>query len=135
MSVREDTGKKIIEDLTNRDDIEVLIDPTMLLTIERWENVMKKPEQYRGEKYILCYFLGNLSDEKKEAINAIAKEKKCKIINLLDKNDLYYSSGPSEFLWLEKNAELICTDSFHSSVFGFSSFAKIFSHSLSKFEA
>ena len=25
--------------------------------------------------------------------------------------------GPSEFLYLEKNAFLICTDSFHSSVF------------------
>lgn len=26
--------------------------------------------------------------------------------------------GPSEFLYLERNAFLICTDSFHSSVFG-----------------
>ena len=36
----------------------------------------------------------------------------------MDKQDLFYASGPAEFLWLEKNAELICTDSFHSSVFG-----------------
>ena len=47
----------------------------------------------------------------------IAKEKNCKVINLLDKNDPYYVSGPSEFLWLEKHADLICTDSYHSSVF------------------
>ena len=37
--------------------------------------------------------------------------------HILDKNDPLYVSGPSEFLWLEKHAFLICTDSFHSSVF------------------
>ena len=45
------------------------------------------------------------------------KENNCKIINLLNKNDPFYTCGPSEFLWLEKNAFLICTDAFHSCVF------------------
>ena len=35
----------------------------------------------------------------------------------MDKNSPFYECGPSEFLWLEKYAFLICTDSFHSSVF------------------
>ena len=39
------------------------------------------------------------------------------IINILDKNSIFYETGPSEFLYLEQNAFLICTDSFHSSVF------------------
>ena len=30
-----------------------------------------------------------------------------------------YTYGPAEFLYLEEKAELICTDSFHSSVFAF----------------
>lgn len=41
-----------------------------------------------------------------------------KIINILDINDRYYISGPSEFIYLEQHAKLICTDSFYSCVFG-----------------
>ena len=70
------------------------------------------------KRYILTYFLGNLSDSRKKEISRIANEYDCEIINLLDKKDPFYSCcGPSEFLYLEKNAFLICTDSFHSSVF------------------
>lgn len=117
ISVREQIGKDIIKKITNRNDIKVLVDPTMLLTSEEWDRIAKKPKQYKGEKFILNYFLGNISQSRKEAIYKIAKEKNCKVINLLDKNDPYYVSGPSEFLWLEKHADLICTDSYHSSVF------------------
>lgn len=118
ISVREDKGKEIAEKITNRKDIEVLIDPTMLLTSEEWDKTIKKPNRIKNEeKYILNYFLGELSNDKKMAIEKIAKENNCKIINILDKKDPFYVSGPSEFLWLEKNAFLICTDSFHSSVF------------------
>ncbi len=35
----------------------------------------------------------------------------------MDKRNVFYQTGPSEFLYLEKNAFLICTDSFHSCVF------------------
>ena len=120
ISVREDKGKEIIEKLTNREDIEVLIDPTMLLEAHEWEKVEKRPKQLNNinnNKYILNYFLGNFSKKRKEEIERIAKENKCYIINILDKNDPFYTCGPSEFLYLEKNAFLICTDSFHSSVF------------------
>lgn len=117
VSLREEAGKKITQKLTGRSDVEVLIDPTMLLSASEWENVAKKPSQLNDEKYILCYFLGNLSDSKRKAIKKIADEKKLKVINILDKDDPFYETGPSEFLYLEKNAEIICTDSFHSSVF------------------
>lgn len=117
ISVREDRGKEIIENLTGRKDIEVLIDPTMLLDSKEWEKVSKKPIQLKTDKYILNYFLGNLSEIRKKEIEKIAKENNCEIINILDKNSLFYECGPSEFLYLEKNAFLICTDSFHSSVF------------------
>lgn len=117
ISVREDRGKEIIKELTERDDIEVLVDPTMLLTAEEWDKVSKKPKQLKTNKYILNYFLGNLSEERKNEINRIAKENDCEVINMLDKNDPFYITGPSEFLYLEKNAFLVCTDSFHSCVF------------------
>lgn len=120
ISVREERGKEIIEELTGRKDVEVLLDPTMLIETESWENVSKKPKQWdkiEEEKYILNYFLGKLSEKRKAEIERVAKENNCKIINILDKNDPFYSCGPSEFLYLEKNAFLVCTDSFHSSVF------------------
>ena len=117
ISVREEKGKEIIENLTNRNDVEVLIDPTMLLSIKEWDEVSKKPIQLKNKRYILNYFLGDLSNERQNEIKRVARENNCEIINILDKNSIFYESGPSEFLYLEKNAFLICTDSFHSCVF------------------
>ena len=117
ISVREDAGKKIIENVVGRKDVQVLIDPTMLLTAEEWDKVAKKPKQLKTDKYILNYFLGELSEKRKAEIDRIAKENDCEVINILDKNSPFYCTGPSEFLYLEKHAFLVCTDSFHSSVF------------------
>lgn len=117
ISVREDAGKRIVEGLTQRNDIEVLVDPTMLLSSKEWDKVAKKPNQLKTNKYILNYFLGELSEKRKNEINRIAKENGCEVINILDNNSPFYETGPSEFIYLEKNAFLICTDSFHSSVF------------------
>ncbi len=117
ISVREEAANNLLTKLTGRKDIKTLIDPTMLLTSEEWERVMKKPKIYNGEKYILLYFLGDLSSERRAQINKIAAKDNCKIIEILNPNDPYYTSGPAEFLFLEKNATYIFTDSFHSSVF------------------
>ena len=117
ISVREYRGKEIVEELTGRKDVQVLVDPTMLLNSEEWDEVAKKPEQLKTDKYILNYFLGEISEKRRKEIERIAKENNCEIINMLDKNSPFYQTGPSEFLYLEKNAFLICTDSFHSSVF------------------
>ena len=117
ISIRENEGKKIIEKLTNRKDVEVLIDPTMMLSKEEWNKVAKKPKQLKSKKFILNYFLGNPSEKIKETIKKFAKENNCEVINILDKSSPFYQTGPSEFLYLEKNAYLICTDSFHSSIF------------------
>ena len=117
ISVREDRAKEIIEKLTNRQDVEVLVDPTMLLTDKEWDKIAKKPEYEVPDKYILTYFLGGLSKERKKQITSFAKENKYEIIDVIDKKSLFYGIGPSEFLYLEKNASLICTDSFHSAVF------------------
>ena len=117
ISVRENEGKKIIERITGRKDVEVLLDPTMALTEIEWQKLERKPKKFENQKYIFIYFLGKISDDKKEIINRIANKKGYKIINILDKNSPFFSCGPSEFLYLEKNAQLICTDSFHSVVF------------------
>lgn len=116
ISVRENEGKRILEEITDK-DIEILVDPTMLLYSTDWDKIMKKPKQLKSDRFILNYFLGKLSIERKNEIEKIAKENGCEIINILDKKSPFYKTGPSEFLYLEKHAFLICTDSFHSSVF------------------
>lgn len=118
LSLRENAGKKIVEELTEREDAIVLVDPTMMLNKEEWQAISKKPKQLGNEKYILNYFLGELSEERKKAINDLAEKKGWKVINILNPNDPFNDAGPSEFVYLEEHAELICTDSFHSCVFG-----------------
>lgn len=117
ISVREDAGKKIVSDLTGRTDVEVLLDPTMLLTNDEWATLTEKSNYKVDKKYILVYFLGNLSNERKQEIINYAEKNNLEIINILDTNDDAYISGPLEFLWLEKNADIIFTDSFHSVIF------------------
>ena len=117
LSVREYSGKVIVNELNEELDVKVLIDPTMLLTSDEWDIIALKPNMLKNEKFILNYFLGELSEDKRKEIERIANENNCEIINILDKNSPFYECGPSEFLWLEKHAFLICTDSFHSSVF------------------
>ena len=117
ISVREENGKTIVNSLLNKEKAEVLLDPTMLIDEKEWDKVIKKPNQNVPNKYILTYFLGNLSEKRKKQISSFAKENDCEIINLLDENSTFYQCGPSEFLYLEKNAFFICTDSFHSCVF------------------
>ena len=117
ISVREEAGKDIIKQLTGRTDVEVLVDPTMMLSEQEWEKVMKKPENLKTEKFIVKSFLGNSSDNSWKEICRIAEENGCEIIDISDKNSPYYDMGPAEFLYLEKNALLVATDSFHACVF------------------
>ena len=120
ISVREDEGKKILDDCLERKDVEVVVDPTMMIEKEIWEELSKKPDlEYNlSKKYILLYFLGTISNEFKSQIYDFAKKNNFEIIDIYDKRERWITCGPAEFLYLEKNAELICTDSFHSSVFG-----------------
>jgi len=61
--------------------------------------------------------LGDTSEECWNEISRIAKENDCEIIDISDEDSPYYDMGPAEFLYLEKNAFLVATDSFHSAVF------------------
>ena len=117
ISVREEKGKELVTQLTGRENIYVHVDPTFLLTAEEWRNTEKKPNLYKGEKYILKYFLGEKNNEINQKLEEFAKARNLLIIDVTSRESPYYNIGPSEFLFLERNAELIVTDSFHSCVF------------------
>lgn len=116
ISVRENSGQKIIKELSNRDS-ELLVDPTMALSRKEWMRIEKKPSWFiDNDKYILCYFLGGISKYKLK-IEEYAQRNKIKVIDILDKESEYYKSGPQEFIYLIRNATTILTDSFHGCVF------------------
>lgn len=117
ISVREEAGKNIIKELTGREDVEVLIDPTMMILTEKWESIANKPEKLKSDKFIIKSFLGTVSEEIELELDRVAKENNCDIIDISDKNSPFFNVGPAEFLYLEKNAFLVATDSFHSCVF------------------
>ena len=113
ISVREKAGSEIIEKLIGK-KVPVLVDPTILLSKEEWQNIKMVPEWYNGEKYILTYFLGNSSP----VIEKIAEKNNWKIYNLMDKNNFdLYTSRVEEFIYLINHAQLVVTDSFHACVF------------------
>ena len=118
ISVREEAGAKIVKDLTGR-DVEVLIDPTLMLDQEEWTSVARKPKHFRKKTYIMTYFLGEIDSEYRNYIEKIAGEMECEIINLEQENQNNYwnTVGPAEFIWLIEHCSLFFTDSFHGSIF------------------
>ena len=114
LSVREKSGKQIADSFP-KVHTEVHIDPTMLLTGQEWRKIARKPGYKVPDKYILVYMLGNITHEYQERIHELAKYKKAHVINALEGKNRFID--PLQFIWLIDNAELICTDSFHASVF------------------
>lgn len=117
VSVREDAGAKIVKELTGRDAL-VLVDPTLMLTKEKWLSLAEKATHQPKTPYLLTYFLGDLSLENRERINAIAKETCLEIVSLANIDDeIRYATGPREFLDYINSSEVFLTDSFHGAVF------------------
>ena len=125
ISVRENSGKKIVEELS-LNKAEVVCDPVILLDAEQWLKEIPNKRLY-DEPYIFAYFLGK-SAEYRDAVNKFAKQKGLKIVtephmdsyNKADENFGDYTPfdiGPAEFVNLIRNAEYVFTDSFHGSVF------------------
>lgn len=117
LSVREDDGAKIIKELTGR-DAPVLVDPTMLLTKEKWLSIAKPAKNKPKGKYLLTYFLGGIPPKYKSQIRNIVKENNLEVINLGDLREKEtYETGPSEFIDYINSCSIFCTDSFHGTVF------------------
>jgi hypothetical protein len=114
ISMREQEGADIVKQLTGR-DVPVVVDPTMLLTLDEWRKVSQKPAWYHGDDYILTYFLGSRPNT---IIQQLASKNGLSVVNLLDENMYeYYVTGIDEFIWSIEHASLIYTDSFHGTVF------------------
>lgn len=122
LSVREDAAKKIIKERMGLEAIQAL-DPTMLVGIEMWDNLLLKEGKQKPDcEYVFCYFLGNISDEVTRCINEIASGRKVIILPYEEDtrkiiNGEYILADPLDFVNLIKHAKYVLTDSYHGSVF------------------
>lgn len=119
ISVREDSAKVLLSELVKK-QIEVTLDPTLLLEATDWETI-SSPIKYEY-KYLLVYDLIK-NDEILELANLIAKRLDLKIISYTNKKGYdkwagsFGGSHPSEFISLFMNAQFIITNSFHGTAF------------------
>lgn len=119
ISIREKQGVKIAQSLTDA-PVFNCVDPTLLLEEESWNEIAHVKDE---KKYLLCYFLGGSGEFYSQASKLAAEfNLAIKIIpvfseDLKRKGVIKEAVGPEEFVSLIKNADYICTDSFHGSIF------------------
>lgn len=116
ISVREKQGAKIVRKLTNR-NAEIVLDPTMLLDAEDWKKIERKSNCKPEHKYIFVYALGEKNERFKSKIDQLCKDYDVFDIKAVQKNGKELPVGPSEFIYLLRNSEIVLTDSFHAAVF------------------
>lgn len=117
ISVREETGAKIVKELTGNAPT-VLLDPTFMLTKKEWNNIAYPASVKPSKPYMVVYALGELDSEYQSFITDCAKANNLEIVSLVDLNSpKYYSINPAEFIDLIKDSSMVITDSFHCTVF------------------
>jgi len=125
ISMRENRGAEIVKELTGK-KVPVLMDPVFVFDAAEWDKMfpLRKSE---WENYLFCYFLGDNLDHRKAA-NELASKKGLKIVTLrhLDRyvaqDEAFgdyapYDVDPARFLSILRNANCICTDSYHGTAF------------------
>lgn len=125
IGVRENTAVEVINQLTGRDDVRQVLDPTFLLTPNEWACVANEAviEMELPKKYIFCYCVGAREnyqtqlDQLKERLNIAdviflpSREHRHFILN---DTIVYREAAPREFIYLLQHAAYVCTDSFHA---------------------
>ena len=125
ISVRELRASEMIKELIGR-DVPTVVDPTLLFTGEEWKKIIP-PKTIVDDKYIFCYLLGD-NPQHRMWVKELGQQTEYKIVTIphLDEfveSDIafgdyrFYDVGPAEFVNLIRNAEYVCTDSFHGTVF------------------
>lgn len=127
ISCREKTGSDIVYNLIGK-KAETLPDPTLLWSADEWNKMLDLDNlRTKKEPYVFCYFLGN-SPECYDFANKLKKITGLKIIAPILLDGYYpetlnfgdehpFDVGPADFVWFIKNADFVCTDSFHGTVF------------------
>lgn len=124
ISVREYSAKRILEELLDR-DVDIVLDPTLLLEREQYDRMCNKEPLIEGD-YIFFYSISYPSEVMK-TVKEIANRLHMKVVTVFTSFhtiicerygiEVRYDAGPREFLNLIKNAKLVLTNSFHGTAF------------------
>ena len=121
ISVREEKAKELLTPLVNK-PIEVVLDPTLLIDKQDWEDEIKNSSKEK-EEYILAYTVG-ADEEYYKIINELSEKTNLKVIHFETRNKNIknvlknaYTSDSFEFVNLIKNAKYVVCTSFHATVF------------------
>lgn len=124
ISVRERNAKIWIQEMINT-DIKICVDPTLLLPVDAWKKITGERE-VKG-KYIFWYTM-IYKKEISEIVTKIGKKYNMPIY-VIDAKEwsrralylhgikLVHNGGPSSYLSMVKNAEIVITSSFHGAIF------------------
>lgn len=125
IGVREMEAVNVLSNLTGRNDIVQVLDPTFLLSPEEWKEVANYSiyENKLPKDYILCYLIGK-NPWYNEQLHDV--QNKLGIIDIIilpaaenpdfrfDDAYIYNDASPVEFVDLLQRAKYVCTDSFHA---------------------
>lgn len=119
VSVREEIGRNLIKEFLPY--VKVVCDPVFLLSNNEWKEI-----EWRvviQKKYVLLYLLED-NRVLYECGKKYAKENSLEIYEIHPTRGIYHSEikqlkniGPREFLYLVRNADAVCTNSFHAVAF------------------
>lgn len=129
IGVREPSAVGALSKLLSRNDIEQVVDPTLLLSKEEWMAILKGAGGRRfvnNEPYLFCYLLG--SDKRYvrqvEEVKSRMEVRRLVLVRSAE-NPLLNIDGacvmdeitPFDFIALLAHSSFVCTDSFHATAF------------------
>ncbi len=120
ISIREETGKRILQPLTEN-NVHVVCDPVLLLNEDDWTRLAIRPKHKKP--YILVYFLEN-NHGSRDLIDYLHKTLQYDVVLLneyirdfVKPYHKAYAASPEEFVGLMMHASFIYTNSFHGTLF------------------
>lgn len=117
ISVREHSGAEVISPLVDR-PVDVTLDPTMLVPVEEWHRLADSAPRLSSEPYLGTYTLWLSDRETNRGIADLARALGLRTRHLMapgPRNPEFY--GVESFLRTIRDAEVVVTDSFHSTLF------------------
>lgn len=124
LSLREESGRELVETLTGRTDAVTVVDPTLLLSAEDWKAFAADAarDPLPEGPYVLCYILRKRDDYDKIVAEALERSgaSYALVIPAMENPEIsiegahvYPDAGPKEFVRLLSGAAEVLTDSFH----------------------
>lgn len=121
ISMRERIGVDIVSAMALGVEVKHVVDPTLLLGAQEWEECMIRPVDIPNEPFLLLYDLIP-SEESVALARRWASARGLRIVRIDEE-----AYGPGEFVWLFAHAECVVTNSFHGTSFAINNRKPFFS--------